>query len=71
MKKFRAENENSLKICAPKICRFFDVNDNATIYFFDQLIAFQQVYTVIHRYLCLFVCFIGVILNSLHFYVLT
>ncbi|CAP33655.2 Protein CBR-DMSR-5 [Caenorhabditis briggsae] len=49
----------------------FDLENNNTIFFFDQLVAFSRVYTVLHRHLCLFVCFVGVLLNSLHFYVLT
>ncbi|CAB3402981.1 unnamed protein product [Caenorhabditis bovis] len=48
----------------------FDLENNRTQFFFDQLIAFNQVYTVLHRYLCIFVCFFGVLLNCLHFYVL-
>ncbi|PIO73560.1 hypothetical protein TELCIR_04468 [Teladorsagia circumcincta] len=49
----------------------FDLEDNATVRFFQQLEAFSVVYTGIHRYVCLVVCIVGIILNTLHFYVLS
>ncbi|KAL6728314.1 hypothetical protein Aduo_010095 [Ancylostoma duodenale] len=49
----------------------FDLEDNATVEFFHGLQAFNDVYTVIHRYLCLVLCTVGVIVNTLHFFVLS
>ncbi|CAD6188652.1 unnamed protein product [Caenorhabditis auriculariae] len=49
----------------------FDLQDNATVAFFDHLVAFNRIYSNVHRYLCLMVCSAGICLNLLHFYVLT
>ncbi|VDL70552.1 unnamed protein product [Nippostrongylus brasiliensis] len=49
----------------------FDLKDNATAEFFGTLIEFSRVYTHVHRYLCLVVCLVGIVLNTLHFFVLS
>ncbi|KAK5971796.1 DroMyoSuppressin Receptor [Trichostrongylus colubriformis] len=49
----------------------FDLTDNATAQFFEALKSFSEVYTGFHRYVCLVVCIIGIVLNTLHFYVLS
>ncbi|CAI4232057.1 unnamed protein product [Auanema sp. JU1783] len=49
----------------------FDMENNNTIYFFENLVRFNEFYTGVHRYLCLLVCSTGVLLNSLHFFVLS
>ncbi|VDM73982.1 unnamed protein product, partial [Strongylus vulgaris] len=49
----------------------FDMHDNATREFFEDLQAFSNVYTYFHRYLCIALCSVGVIVNTLHFFVLS
>ncbi|WKY00536.1 hypothetical protein Q1695_014962 [Nippostrongylus brasiliensis] len=49
----------------------FDLKDNATAEFFGTLIEFSRIYTHVHRYLCLVVCLVGIVLNTLHFFVLS
>ncbi|KJH48717.1 hypothetical protein DICVIV_05173 [Dictyocaulus viviparus] len=49
----------------------FNLNNTATLIFFEYLIEFREIYTQIHRYLCLIVCIIGIVLNILHFFVLS
>ncbi|VDM62749.1 unnamed protein product [Angiostrongylus costaricensis] len=49
----------------------FNLQDNATIEFFERLVAFREIYTQIHQYVCLMVCIVGIILNVLHFFVLS
>ncbi|GMT21046.1 hypothetical protein PFISCL1PPCAC_12343, partial [Pristionchus fissidentatus] len=49
----------------------FDPEDNDTRRFLGTLEAFGQTYTVYHRWICAFVCTIGILLNCLHIIVLT
>ncbi|KAK6740264.1 hypothetical protein RB195_008621 [Necator americanus] len=49
----------------------FNLDDNATVEFFQGLQAFSEIYTILHRYLCLVLCSVGIIVNTLHFFVLS
>ncbi|PAV83015.1 hypothetical protein WR25_23232 [Diploscapter pachys] len=49
----------------------FDLTNNNTIRMFQMLIAFNEMYTIIHRHLCLFVCIFGAFLNFIHCIVLS
>ncbi|CAJ0599587.1 unnamed protein product [Cylicocyclus nassatus] len=51
--------------------QLFDLKDNATQEFFHELETFNQIYTVFHRYLCAVLCTVGVVVNTLHFFVLS
>ncbi|CAJ0941696.1 unnamed protein product, partial [Mesorhabditis belari] len=49
----------------------FDLTSNGTKAFLQQLANFQDSYSAVHRWLCVMICMLGIVLNTAHIFVLS
>uniref|UniRef100_A0A914CZF0 G-protein coupled receptors family 1 profile domain-containing protein n=1 Tax=Acrobeloides nanus TaxID=290746 RepID=A0A914CZF0_9BILA len=57
-------------LCSAEL-ELFDLSSNATVQFLETIIRISNSYGIFHKYICLFLCVIGIFANLVHILVLT